>query len=302
MTISFPTIRIGDAARHAAMAVYPLFLDVNGQVEYRLADEALGDNGVVVEEIDDAGSVPEVIVKNMGDQRVLFLEGQELIGAKQNRIVNTSMLIPARSDVRIPVCCVEQKRWQYRSPGFSHEGRYASSRLRSVLKHTVASSIQRGRGHRADQNKIWREVSGLQDQLGVESTTRAMSDTFISCDEVLVDITEKLPYVAGATGLALAIDREVVGIDLFDKPSTCQRVWPCLVRACAVDALGQPTSSGHLAKVNIEQVLDSLKTANWQASPTVGEGQEYRCHAPNRIHASALMLDGALVHASVSPF
>jgi len=55
----------------------------------------------------NVGSVPDLLVDNRGDVRVLFLEGEELIGAKQNRILNTSVLVPAHSKIKIPVSCVE---------------------------------------------------------------------------------------------------------------------------------------------------------------------------------------------------
>jgi hypothetical protein len=38
----------------------------------------------------EAGPVPELRVENGSDIRVLFLEGEQLVGAKQNRILNIS--------------------------------------------------------------------------------------------------------------------------------------------------------------------------------------------------------------------
>jgi hypothetical protein len=58
------------------------------------------------------------------------LAGEELVGSKQNRIVNTTMLIQAKSTPVIPVSCVEQGRWNYRSPRFSSEERIMSPALR----------------------------------------------------------------------------------------------------------------------------------------------------------------------------
>lgn len=68
---------------------------------------------------------------------MLFVEGQELKGAKQNRVLNTSVLIGAKSKTVLPVSCVEQGRWRYVSKGFTASGSYGSSKLRSVLKKSV---------------------------------------------------------------------------------------------------------------------------------------------------------------------
>jgi len=71
------------------------------------------------EELREAGSVPELRVVKEGTLRVLILEGDELIGARQNRVANSSVLVPAGSEIILPVLCVERGRWSYRSLAFS---------------------------------------------------------------------------------------------------------------------------------------------------------------------------------------
>ena len=112
MSIAFPSIRIGDPIRHEALTVFPLFSEAISEVQYRLSDVALADESLLVEEVSEGGSVPELLVENKGDERVLFLEGEELVGAKQNRILNTSVLVAAHTKIKIPVSCVEQGRWR----------------------------------------------------------------------------------------------------------------------------------------------------------------------------------------------
>ena len=57
---------------------------------------------VVVTEISQQGSVPELKVQNNLDMRVFLIDGQELVGAKQNRILNTDVLVPAQTTLNIP--------------------------------------------------------------------------------------------------------------------------------------------------------------------------------------------------------
>jgi hypothetical protein len=73
------------------LALFPLFDGAFQLVEYTLSDHGIASGVVTVEEVSASGSVPELLVENKGDIRVLFLEGEELIGAKQNRILNTSV-------------------------------------------------------------------------------------------------------------------------------------------------------------------------------------------------------------------
>ena len=83
--------------RHASLSVFPLFTELSSEVDYLLADEAIAAEAVIVKEVSESGSVPDLLVENKGDARVLFLEGEELVGAKQNRILNTSVLVAAHS-------------------------------------------------------------------------------------------------------------------------------------------------------------------------------------------------------------
>src|SRR6202142_126463 len=139
---TFPGIRVGNPICHESLTVFPLFTEPNGQVEYLLFDEALQAGSVTVQEVSEGGSVPDLLVENSGETRVLFLEGEELVGAKQNRILNTSVLLPARSKIKIPVSCVEQGRWAYKSKPFGSAGRHSPSRLRHMLKTTVSESLR----------------------------------------------------------------------------------------------------------------------------------------------------------------
>jgi len=134
MSIAFPQIRVGEPIRHESLAVFPLFAPPSNEVDYQLSHEALGAEVVTVKEVSEAGSVPDLLVENKGDVRVLFLEGEELVGAKQNRILNTSVLVAAQSTTKIPVSCVEQGRWRFHSSKFASGGTHSPSMLRHCLK------------------------------------------------------------------------------------------------------------------------------------------------------------------------
>jgi len=171
MTIALPELRVGNPGSHEALAVFPLFAEGNGRVEYRLSPEALADESIVVEEISDGGSVPDLSVENKGDIRVLFIEGEELIGAKQDRILNASVLIAAHTKTKIPVACVAQGRWGNRGRGFGSSGSHSPSKLRRALKASVSRSVREKRGHQSDQGEVWHQVACLHETHEVSSGT-----------------------------------------------------------------------------------------------------------------------------------
>lgn len=67
--------------------------------------------------------MPQLAVINDGPIAVLIIDGEELIGAKQNRVLNTTVLLKERSKTVIPVSCTEQGRWQWRSAESGGNGR-----------------------------------------------------------------------------------------------------------------------------------------------------------------------------------
>src|SRR5262245_37921913 len=128
--LTLPMFRVGDPLCHEALTVFPLFEPANSNADYLLSDEALAAGAVTVEEVTQGGSVPTLVVNNPTDSLVLFLEGEELRGAKQNRALNTSVLAGSRGKTNIPVSCVELGRWRYTSASFGHGGTHSSPKLR----------------------------------------------------------------------------------------------------------------------------------------------------------------------------
>src|SRR5262245_18839408 len=288
MPLLLPKLRVGEPVRHEALSVFPLYTDTCGQVAYRLSDEALSDQSVLVEEISQGGSVPDLLVENKGDLRVLFLEGEELVGAKQNRILNTSVLVPGHSKLTIPVSCVEQGRWRYKSRYFGASGSHSPSKLRRALKASVSRSVKENRGHTSDQGEVWKEVGALHAAHQVVSGTGAMSDAFETYKDRIAATRNQLKYVEGASGLAVAIGEQVISIELFDKPSTCRKVWDRLLSGVVFDAL-EAGAANHLASVTVvEQLLGTTGDLPWETTASVGEGQEFRAESPRGDIASAL--------------
>jgi hypothetical protein len=296
----FPLIRVGDPLHHENLTIFPIFSSgpATTEVEYLLSDEAVGAGSVTVEEINESGSVPTLLVTNRGDQRVLFLEGEELRGAKQNRVLNTSVLIGARTKATIPVSCVEQGRWRFRSHHFTPSDNYSSPKLRQRLKQSVTQSLHAGQGHRSDQGAVWTEVARQMRCLDASSETHAMSDTYDSNRDRFQEFRTHLGYAEGATGLAVAIGSTIVALDIFDKPSTCRKVWDRLLSGFVMEALeeGRPAQSPAPAEVNA--LVKRLQAAAWHESPAVGEGREFRTDAGTQTHASALTFATSMLHGS----
>src|SRR5690606_16547180 len=67
-------------------------------------DEALASGAAEVTEVSEAGAVLHLRLLNRGAGQLFLLDGEELAGAKQNRILNLSLLVPGGTalDIRSP--------------------------------------------------------------------------------------------------------------------------------------------------------------------------------------------------------
>ena len=126
-----------------------------------------------------------------------------------------------------------------------------------------------------------------------------MSDTYERHQDRLDEFRERLKYVEGATGLAVAVGPQVVAVDLFDRPSTCRKVWDRLLSGVVMDALEAGPPEKVAEPADVEGLLSRLRDAAWEPAPAVGEGQEYRSDADPETHASALVFDDSVLHGSV---
>lgn len=126
-----------------------------------------------------------------------------------------------------------------------------------------------------------------------------MADTFETYKSQVDQFREKVWYVDGASGVAVAIGRKIVAVDLFDKPVTCQKVWDRLMSGYVLDALEAQTEEGQAEAADVEQLLRTANDLSWQQVNPVGEGEEHRAQQGEEVHASALTLHESPVHVSV---
>ncbi len=293
--LKIPDLVVGTAARHGAVTVLPLFSAVSRPgVAYRLGAHALASGELEICELRGGGVVDRLEARNRGRDRVLLVEGDHLLGSKQNRVVTSSALLGKKQVATLPVSCVERGRWQGDEHRFRGSGSVAPAGLRRLIKQTVTSALfgQRGRG--ADQARIWSQIAEQQRRLNVTSATCALEASFATLAGDLGPAAASMPYAPNATGLAIGIAGQLVSIDLFDKPETCQFYWRQLVEGAALEGLGM-SGAGRIGNQEVEHLVQQLRDAAWHPVPPVGQGEELRAWIAEA-SASVLVADGQIVH------
>jgi hypothetical protein len=292
-----------DQAQGTQLRIVPILGPSSEEPPYRLLDHnSMG--AVKVTEVSAAGTVPELKVENTLEVRVYLMDGQELVGAKQNRILNTDVLVPAKSTIAIPVSCVEQGRWDSVSAQFS-SGKSASSRTRANKSDRVYASLKSSGHHDADQGAVWDEVHSAVQSSGAASPTGALSDAYAMRDQELRAFRGQLRMPENAVGLAVFHGDRFKGLDLFDRHATLQYFWESLVDSYALDWLGAQVEAtkgeaGDSMK-EVRKVLQKAAKGTWEPFASPGEGRDFRLKSRSYSGSALVFEDKAVLHLQVFP-
>lgn len=242
------------------MTVFPLDTPKRG-LPYVLLSEALDSGQLKISEVSDRGSVPVVKVTNRGSKPVLMIDGEELVGYKQNRMLNSTVLVPPHSTIDVPVSCIERARWNSVSGRF-RVGEMPHMTLRRMKARQVAKGLRTHGTRDSDQSAVWEEVSRIQLRYGVSSQTEALHDVF-DARRVELDGYAKALKV-NAKGVAICVNGKVKMVEVFDKKSTLKKMLPKLIRGAAVDAMVvQEEVYVEPSKKDVEAFWQMVRRGRW---------------------------------------
>lgn len=293
---SLSQMKLGERTVFGNLTMFSLEGNLGSALEYLTLEDAMRRGVARVSEISDGGSVPELKFTNDAELPVLILDGEELLGAKQNRTVNLTILAPARATTIIPVSCVEAGRWRHQSRHFALSDRYHFARGRAVRVAAVSRSMRRDGRAVADQGQVWADITAKAARMEAPSATQAMGDIFDHHRPSVERYVDALVPADGQSGALFAIGSEIVGLDLFDRPATLAAVLAKLVRSYALDALEVDRGSGtSVAKGTAEDFLERLAGADVSTFEAIGLGTDLRISG-DRLVGGGLAFEGGLVH------
>ena len=288
-------LHLGELQIHNDLALAPLFGTRIGGPDYITVKEALASGRLTISEVSQGGSVPELKLINDCDRDVLMLDGEELAGAKQNRVLNTTILVAAGGSALIPVSCTEQGRWSYKSANFEDSNVSMSPSLRSRKNASVSCSLAESRGYRSDQGEVWESIEELHSSHSTSSGTGAMKDAYEARRDDLSSYLEAFPCQDGQCGMAVLIKGRVAGVEMVSRPEAYLQLHAKLLNSYAMDI---PRSRPGKSPANIDKVrkiLESMMEAEERRFPSVGRGEDCRYTAKG-ILGSALLVEGWIVH------
>jgi hypothetical protein len=297
----FSSITFGELQSYGTAAAFPLMSPLRpGALDYLMLVDAINQMLLRVEEVSEAGSVPELKVVNDAPLPVLMLSGEELRGARQNRTMNTTLLVPAKSEMIIPVSCTERGRWSYNSPDLKDSGNISSKDVRGSIFQSVRDSLERERSYRSDQAVVWNEIEMLhmKSDSHFAARTRAMDDAFKAKGPELEDALQHFPLVPGQTGIFFFFSGRVAGLDVLSKPEAYARVHGKLVRSYLIDCLSLMKAEYHRDQLlgEAKGFMNAVQAGKMKMFKSAGMGNDHRLIHPV-LNGSILEQEGEAIHA-----
>ena len=288
------TAAIGSPITRLGVSFFPVYL-----MEGDLPEISTGrDSGIVIDELDDP-SVPTLLAYNPTAKPILVVEGQQFLGGKQNRTINGTILVPAKTKLEIPVSCLEQGRWG-RAEAYRQAETFTPRRVRLRKEEAVYCSMRQSGSRQGDQGAVWSEVEDVLGEAGTHSETSAaadIDDMYRREDrraEAAADLVRRGP-LPRQSGIAVAHGRSVVMIELFGSPEMLVAHWEALVRSYLLEDV---KVEGRPSPTRVLSIIRRFGSLRSQSAPGVGLGMEQRVQ-DRRIVGQALTLDEAIVHGSV---
>jgi len=289
-------LTIGPPRVFDRLTLYPLFNSQSPQLFYLTLDEVISQGSLRISELSLDGQVPTILLRNFADEPVLILGGEELIGAKQNRVLNLTVLVPGKAELTVPVSCVEQGRWTYNTPEFRSSKRalYADLRARKVAQ--VSESLAFSGSRAASQTEIWQNISEKCQRMGAVAPTGAMADLYDRFDSKLDEAINALAPSQGEAGAIVAINGSIRGLDVFDRADIYVKMFPKLIGSYAVDAFDRDLRAPDKDQSDPRELLSTLRAQTEISSyPAPGLGNDLRIRSSSIVGA-ALEVGDSVIH------
>ena len=204
--ITIEDIELLDYQAHKNMAIIPIKTPPSYKFDILTLKKGFELGLAEVKECEHS-TVNTLIVKNNSVTPLLLVDGEEIIGGDQNRIVNATILIAPNSEEKIPVNCTEHGRWAYKSE-FKQSEYMANYRTRSAKEKAVRANM-------SGQQAVWDSINDLEVSRSFSSPTQAMSESYENLKVDLDEFISNFKAVDGQTGAVIIIDGEIKGFELF---------------------------------------------------------------------------------------
>lgn len=301
MTTDTAQLTVGEPKVAGPLAVFPVF-GPSPRLDYRAFSTAV-EHGAFVKELERGASVNRLLVGNPTDRALLLYEGEQVLGAQQDRTMDSNVLVAAGSQVEVPVSCVEAGRWDGRRHGehFAPAPQADDPSLRRIKRESALRSARQGLAGRPAQGEVWQEVGSRLQRFGVASESSKFGDLFEQRRGEIGALADDIEPGAGQVGALACVGGAPIALDVVCRPEVFAALHDRLVRGYALDALSAERVRGEVADPTVAGAFFArAMTASRQPVPTPGLGDAHTLVGP-RVVGSSLSLEDELIALCAFP-
>ena len=266
--------------------------------KYLSFSEAIAKNQVQISEVNKEGLLTKLSVSNKSSDNIIILNGELIIGSqiRQDRIVDSTVLIPGYATVLINTFCGEQYRW---SPRLSNKISTSESLYFSSGRANNAADINT---KLSKQCRIWSEISEKISDFNIKSFTNSVDQIYKKKKVNVEEIVNFFKIPSEAVGVVLGINNQLVNIDIFSNNCMLQIYLPKIIRSIALDSFKKISKKSYLKKKDVHRFLRQIHQANKQkrkvVEGTLGEELQFNSesvagsilyHKEQTVHFSAFV-------------
>ncbi|MGH9282128.1 MAG: ARPP-1 family domain-containing protein, partial [Acidimicrobiales bacterium] len=211
------------------LLLFPVFTAATAAPPYVCGPQVEADNLLQVREKEDGADVPELVLTHGAGLPLLLLEGETMLGAKQTRTLNVTVLCPPDVPATLPVSCVEAGRWGAARPT-GRSPNIAPSGLRAAKTRSVGDSVRARAARFSNQGEVWRHVGAYSDRHASPSPTAALEDVAHAIGPQIDALVAELRPADGQRGVVVAAGGHIVSLASSTSPrrspSTGTGSWP----------------------------------------------------------------------------
>lgn len=270
--------------------------------DYVSLSNAFTNNLIEIKELGEGASVNDVFVINHSDKFVFMMDGDIIQGAKQNRVINTSILLAPKKKTQIQVSCVEQGRWRHVSNKFGSSDLCAPLTMRSSKHKDVFTNLKEGKAHYADQSKVWDDVESYAARFRVKSETSNLGDIYSEKKAEFEKAEAEFKCGENVNGFAIFIENEFVSLDLFNSSVVYRDYFGKIIKGALFELNYEKKSKKKVDESEIKyktlDILDKTEEFEKNIFNGAGVGEEKRFQSQELIGLE-LMYDNFLIHQSI---
>lgn len=257
----------------------PISLD---STNYISLQTALKQKSIQISEVSTGGTVNSLLLSNVGEDTIMIMAGEVVLGGKQDRAIGQQLLLaPGTKDLKVAVFCVEHGRWNANQTGTKFNGYYGFAG-NQIRKKVIVEKNQSG---------VWNEVSKSHQKAGVSSSTKTFKDIknseeYASKLKAYKDYFLPKLMAGNVLGFVIVSGKKILGTEVFATEQLFTQQVDKLLESYITEAI-QTGDTVNFNSGDIELHLKGIFNETKQEELILNNGTEIKSKG-KKLHMSIL--------------